>query len=131
MSPHVFNCHDLDEVTFEHPIEDLKREIGDESMAHAKLARDRSQQRPADRMGDDILNGFVDCVRKPLAKAFALVFVLAGGGPELDARGSKDPMRAFTGHATGSAATRPSARREPHPKASNRARRRRPPRCAA
>ena len=82
-------------------------------------------------MRDDILNGFVDGAREPLAEAFALVFVLAGGGSELDERGPKDPMRALTGHATGSAAARSSARPARYPKASNRARPRRPRRCAA
>jgi hypothetical protein len=38
MPLHVFDRDDFHEIIFEHPIEDLEREIGDQPMAHAKLA---------------------------------------------------------------------------------------------
>lgn len=131
MSSRVLDRDDFDEVTVEHPKEDLKREIGNQAMTHPELGRNRGQQRPTDRMRDDILNRLVDGERKSLAEAFPFLLVLASGGAELDERGPKNPMRASTGHATESAAARSSARRALHPTASNRARQHRPQQCAA
>ena len=92
---------DLDEITAEHAVEDLEREIVDDSVAHAELLRDRWHERPADRMCDDILDGLVDGERESLTEALALVLVFASRGAELEARRPENPMRAATGHASG------------------------------
>ena len=131
MSLHVLDRDDFDEVIVEHPKDDLKREIGDQAMAYPELRRNGGKKRPANWMRDDILNSLVDGERESLAEAFPFVLVLAGGGAELGERRPKDPMRASTGHATGSAAARSSARRVLHPTGSNRAHRHLPPRSAA
>lgn len=131
MSLHVLDRDDLDEIAVEHAIEDLEWKIVDEAVTHAEFLRDRRQERPADRMRDDILDGLVDGEGEALAEAFAFVLVLASGGAELEARRPEDPMLAPIGHASGSASARRAARRVLRPTVSNRSRRRRRPRCAA
>ena len=127
----MLDCDDLDEVIVEHPVKDLERKIVDQAMAYAQFLRNRGQQRPTDRVRDDILDGHVYGESESLAESFAFVFVLESGGTKLEPRRPEDPRRVFTGHASESVSAPQAAGRALHPTMSNRSRWRPRPRVVA